>query len=1051
MPGVRACKQAAAAGILLICLLALTAVSAGASASAFSRLHWRSIGPALSGGRIAAVAGSDRDPSLYYIGGAGGVFRSTNGGASWDAVFADQSVASIGAIAVADADPSDVWVGTGEGNPRADISYGEGVWRSRDGAKTWAHLGLDQTYSITKILLDPKRPDVALVAALGSPFADGTARGVYRTTDGGKTWHKTLYAGPSTGASDLAWDPSHPDVVFAGMWQFRRKPWTIASGGPASGLYRSRDGGVHWQRLAAHGLPAGLMGRIGVAVAPGHPRRVYAIIESRQGYVWRSDDGGDSWQRTHAGSIVVERPFYFSHLWVDPTDADHVYATSVELSESRDRGETFKPVDGAQNVDNHVMWFSRDGRRIIVGHDAGWALSLDRGKTWDWRLNVAIGQTYHIGYDLGNPYRVCGGFQDAETFCGPSNSLDQLGILNRDWFSLNASDGTWVWPDPVDPRLIWNSSYGGDLGIFDTSDNEQTNVSPYQHDYSTLAVASQPYRFGWEAPIAFSPQDGQIAYAGANVLFATSDRGQHWKAISPDLTLDDKAHQQVGGGPITVEASGAETYDTIFDIGPSAVEPGLIWVGTDDGLVQLTRDGGASWHNVSVKGIAPYGRVSTVEPSRVSGARAYAVVDRHLLGDRTPYIFRTDDYGATWRRITRGLRSDDYAHVVREDPKNPDVLYAGLEQGMWISFDRGAAWQSLQNALPTTSVRDIRVQPASDDLIAGTHGNSIFILDDLTPLQQFAQARRSPAFLFPPHPAYEFALSVPEQPGAGTQPVIGQFAGENPPYGAIISYYLSAAGKDAPAIEIVDENGGVVRHLHDREAMPNAPGVGRTAWNLTDDPPVRWKGTPTWNQGPDDGADVIPGRYQVRLRFGGATLVRDLDVLPDPRAPWTHQQYVERHRLLTALFAQLSNVDIALNELDGLRIQLAARRAQAVARGVTSRTLVARLEAVAARRAWVFASLTSNPQASQDSDFLADQLRERIQYAIAYLNYPLATGTGSYGPAYLGPPLPPQYEESRKVTALYAARMADVARFKAEVRTLDDALRRAGLLPVSLP
>jgi photosystem II stability/assembly factor-like uncharacterized protein len=1031
---------ARALGLATIAGLALAATAA--SASPFSALHWRSIGPAVPGGRIAAVAGSDARPYLYYIGGAGGVFKTTTGGASWDAVFADEAVASIGSIVVSASDPEDVWVGTGEGNPRADISYGRGIWRSRDGAKSWKHLGLDGTSAIPKILVDPQHPNTALVAALGDPFADNPQRGVFRTTDGGKTWTKTLYAGPSTGASDLAWDPDHPSVVFAGMWQFRRTPWTIVSGGPNSGLYRSSDGGAHWKKLQGHGLPTGIMGRIGVAVAPHHPKRVYAIIQSKQGYVWRSDDGGDTWQRTRAGSIVMERPFYFAHLWVDPTDPDHVYATSVDLSQSRDGGQTFKKIENAENVDNHAMWFSGDGQRILVGHDAGWALSVDSGANWDWRLNLAISQTFHIGYDLQNPYRVCAGFQDAETFCGPSNSLSQVGILNRDWSSLNGSDGTWVWPDPLDPHLIWNDTYGGEVGIFNTDSQQQVPVSPYERDIDAIGAAAGAHRFGWEAPLAISPQDGHVMYFGGDVLYATKDRGQHWQIISPDLTLDDKSHQQVSGGPITIEGASAEYYDLIFDIGPSPVEPGLIWVGTDDGLVQLTRDGGATWHNVSVKGIGPYGRVSTVEPSHVSGAIAYAVIDRHMLGDRAPYVYRTDDYGATWRRITKGLPSADYAHVVREDPKNPHVLYAGLEQGMWISFDGGADWQSMKIDLPTTSVRDVRIHPIANDLIIGTHGNSLFILDDLAPFQEYEKARTAGTYLYQPRTAFAFSQWMPEQQGWGTQPQLGAFAGENPDYGAIISYYLGAKAKPAPKLEILDANGTVIRRLEVTDDA-GATGVNRLAWDLKEAPPARWTGTPSWNAGPDDGPDAIPGHYTVRLRVGQTTLTRDFDLMADPRAPYTQAQYVERHAFMAELYGQLSKVDVTLNSLDKLRKGLAQRRRQLQARGA-AQPLAMQIDVASKRAAAIVATLTSNPQAGEDDNFLPDQLRERIEFVIDSVETPLSA-------SYQGPPSQAQYEDATEVKTLYQQRMAAFDRFVNEdVGALNAALRRAGQQPLAL-
>ncbi|MBV8204420.1 MAG: hypothetical protein JO195_05275, partial [Candidatus Eremiobacteraeota bacterium] len=498
----------------------------------------------------------------------------------------------------------------------------------------------------------------------------------------------------------------------------------------------------------------------------------------------------------------------------------------------------------------------------------------------------------------------------------------------------------------------------------------------------------------------------------------------------------------------TIEGDGAETYDVIYDIGPSPAEAGLIWIGTDDGLIQLTRDSGVTWRNVSVKGIAPFGRVSTVEPSRTSGAVAYAVIDRHLLGDRAPYIFKTQDYGANWQQITRGLPSDVYAHVVREDPKNPRVLYAGLEQGVWVSLDDGASWQSMQADLPTSSVRDLRVQPDANDLIAGTHGNSLFILDDLTVFQQFDQAKSATAYLFPPRPAYLFALWEPEQPGPDSGPPTGAFTGDNPDYGAIISYYLRSELKAVPTLEIADTSGHVVRHLSARDALSAMPGVNRTAWDLMEDPPVAWKGTPKFNQQPFAGPEAVPGRYVVTLKAGPTTLTSAVEVLPDPRAPWTHDQYVTRHAFMQTIKDELSSVDTALNTLDRLKAQLTKRQAQVAARRGTAQ-LLARIEKVERQREAVFATLTSNPQADQDDDFLPDRLREHILAVASALNSPLSYGTGSYGPAYLGPPTDASIKMASAVKQNYDTVMASYERFiKEDVAALNLALATAGFAAI---
>lgn len=1021
---------------------------ATAAAAELSQLHWRSIGPAVPGGRIAAVAGSDADPYVYYMGAAdGGVFRTSNGGASWNAIFSSEPVASIGALAVANRDPNDVWAGTGEANPRNDVSYGDGVWRSRDGGQHWTHAGLAGTSQISRILIDPRDPNVALVGALGDPFKDSSERGVYRTTDGGKTWRKTLYAGASSGIADLAWDPLHPGTVFAAVWQYRRLPWDIRSGGPGSGLYRSNDGGIRWRRLHGNGLPPGLLGRIGVAVAPGHPNRVYAVIQSKSGYVWRSDDGGDHWLPTGADSLVNERPFYFSHLFVDPKNKDHVYALSVHLSQSQDGARTFRSIDNGEMVDHHAMWISSDGRRILEGNDNGASLSVDHGKTWDWRANVAVSQVYHLGYDLQNPYNVCAGFQDAETFCGPSNSLIPEGILNRNWLALNDADGTSVWPDPLDPHLIWNAIEIGYLNIFNTETKQATEISPYPHDLNALGTIGQPYRFSWEAPIAFSVQDPHVMYFGGNVLFSTADRGQHWQVRSPDLTRNEARHQHTAGGPITVDGSGAEYYDTIVSIGASPAAADQLWVGTDDGLIQLTRDGGRTWRDVSVRGLPPYGRVNAVEPSHTEPAVAYAAIDRHLLGDRRPYLFKTDDYGRTWRSIVAGLPLDDFVRVVREDPRNPAVLYAGLEQGIWVSIDGGASWLSLQSDLPTSSVRDLQVQPQANDLIAGTHGRSLWILDDLAPLQALARARATGLYLFTPRTAYAYSQWHDEQAGYDTRPPLGNFAGENPPYGALVSYYVRTPRKSDVTAEIADSTGRIVRHLNADDGLTNMRGINRFAWDLTEDPPVAWHSAPKWNQGPADGPEAVPGRYSVRLQIAGRTLTSSFLVEPDPRAAWSISQYVLRRNFLARLADEFSQVDVALNRLDSLRRAVAQRSRALARRGAAddARSALARAAREAAR---IEATLTSSPRNDQDDDFLSDRLRERIQFAIGLVSLPLASGLG-YGGPYLGPPLPPHEREAAQVHALFARRMSDYRDFmETEIPSLNQTLTRRGLQPL---
>jgi len=1030
--------------VAFIAIASLPGTLRAAETSPFAHLKFRGIGPAVSGGRVPAVAGTDADPFLYYIGGSGGgVWKTENGGITWDPVFAHKPVAAIGALAIAASNKNIVWVGTGEANPRNDDMTGDGVWASTNGGNGFTHRGLDGSAMISRILIDPKNPNVVLVAALGDAYADNEQRGVFRTTDGGKTWAKTLYVGPGSGASDMDFSPKNPRVVFAGIWQFRRDPWNLTSGGPDDGLYRSTDEGASWQKLTGRGLPAGLMGRIGVAVAPNNPRRVYALIQSKSGLLWRSDNGGDSWHFVTGNTIIDNRPFYFSHLYVDPTNENHLLAQSVVMAESKDAGKTWKEVRGAVHGDHHVLWWASDGRRIIDGNDGGVAHSIDGGKVWAWDNNIALGQFYHLGYDRRNPYTICGGLQDNQTFCGPSNSLDPMGILARDWYAVQGGDGVWVWPDPIDSNYIWSDYENGVLGIYDRRSQEIVDVSPYPRDTNGIPLAGLPYRFDWDSPIAFSPQDGHIAYFGGNVVFESTDRGRHWRVISPDLTLNDKLHQQVSGGPITLDVSGAEFTDAILDIAPSPVQAGVIWVGTDDGLVQLTKDGGAHWSNVTMKGIAPFGNVEAVEPSPFDAATAFAVVDRHLSGDRAPYIFETNDFGATWRSISANLPSTEFARTVRQDPHNADVLYAGLEDGLWISFDRGKSWQSFQLNLPTTSVHDLRIQPDANDLLVATHGRSLWILDDLTPLQQLEAARSAGEYLFPPRTAFRWFQQSPEQTQNGGAAQANYFSGDNPDYGALITFYQSSKSKNAPSADIVAAGGRVVRHIagtHEvngarKPYITNFAGINRFAWDLAEDGPAKWTAAPKWNRGPDTGVEAVPGTYTVRLHLGGRTLTRRVKVAPDPREGWTQAQVIQRHNFLAELYGELGRIDEALNHLDALRKQLGDREKAAGGNAALAKDVGAALD----RGQGIESELSSNPQNFEDAfTFTApDKLRERLQGVIGQIG-------GSFQP-----PFAPDEEQAAEVRGIFDRVMSAYSAFvNTDIAKLNAELSAAKLKPV---
>jgi len=1001
--------------IAFVVFAAFTAPGAGMAALPTGNMQWRETGPASPGGRVTSVAGSTRDPNLYYLGAAGGgVWKSTNGGAAWTPVFDKQGVGAIGAVAIDPTNDQTIWVGTGESNPRNDVSYGDGVYKSTDGGKTWANVGLRGTKYISRILIDPGNPQHLIVGALGDVFADSANRGAYVTFDGGKTWSKTLYGGPVSGVSDLAMNPRTPNVVYAGVWEFQRRPWTFRSGGDRDGLYRSTDGGRTWKRLSGGGLPSGITGRIGLAVAPSDPNRIYALIESKHGILWRSDDGGATWTLVSSNTLVDQRPFYFSHIEVDPADRDHVYTASTALAESKDGGKTFKAIARGVHGDYHAIWIApSDPKRIIVGEDGGYALTVDAGRTWAFWSNLPIGQFYRVGLGNDNPYTICGGLQDNNSWCGPSNSLDQAGNSNADWFTVvQDDDGQWAIPDPHDANLIWSDGQDGALFIYNRRSREYTFTQPYftsvQQDYD---IAKSPYRFNWESPIGFAPWNPRIAWFGGNVVFQSSDGGYRWRPISPDLTRNDKAHQAPAGGPITHDVTGAEYTDTILDIEGSRLSRGEIWVGTDDGYVQMTRDGGAHWKNVTPPGANPNGRFETVAPSPLARGTAYAVQDAHLAGDDAPHAWVTHDYGIHWQSISAGLPQQLWTRAIRPDDRNANLVYLGTEQGLYVSYDRGAHWQSLRNNMPAVSVRDIRIQPQFDDLVVATHGRSIWVMDDLRPLQDLPQAARAGVMLFAPRTSYEYNLTNKYE-GLYTR-----YAAENPPYGVPISYYQSAPDAHAPEITIVDSAGHAVRTLRGS----NDAGINRVVWNFTAAPPVKWTGAANrYFQGPSDGPSVVPGRYAVRIMLHGRTFVQHFAVKPDPQATLTRAQMRQSYDAFAKLYRIYSSVDVMLNNLD---ITRKALDEQQPAAGSAAQSALDR-----ARNAHdsVMALLTANYTNGEDSVSRPGSLRENLNGALSSLESFPVQGIITPAAAQFYARIDSEYAAARKAYNAYAQSIPDV-------------------------
>lgn len=1006
----------------------------------YQSMEWRQLGPGLMGGRAANVAGSAKNINLYYVAAAGGgVWKTTDGGETWNSVFDKEPVASIGDVAIDPTNDNVVWVGTGEGNPRNDVIPGGGVYKSTDGGKTWTMMGLKATRTITRVLVDPKNPNHVLVAALGDVYAPSEDRGIYVTDDGGKTWKKTLYVSNQSGGSDLAWDPSNPSVVYAGMWHFMRKPWTTNSGGADDGLYKSTDGGNTWTKLTGNGLPTDTIGRIGLAVAPSDGNRVYALIESKQGILWRSDDGGKNWTMTSNDTLVDQRPFYFSHIYVDPKDPNHVYGISADLSQSKDGGKTFKSMPGAPHGDFHGMWIApNDSDRMMVAEDGGVARSLDGGGTWFFDRNLPIGEVYHVGVGMtGNPYWVCGGWQDNNAWCGPAFNTDPSGVQNKHWVNTTGGDGEWAIPDPLDSDILWSESQQGFLTVYNKRTRDTYFVQPY------LATANQQfdlrtakYRFNWDTPFAFAPWDGHVAWIGGNAIFQTTDRGRHWTVISPDLTLNEKDHQAPPGGPITHDVSSAENYNTILDIEGSSVRRGEIWAGTDDGQVQYTLDNGKHWHNVTPKGAPDHGEAETVAPSTTNDGTVYVSYDKHLLGDYKPYLFVTHDFGKTWTNIANGIPDGQYARSVRQDLRNKNIVYAGTETGFWISCDGGSSWHDFKNNLPTVAVRDIRYQPQWDDMVIATHGRAIYVMDDLRPLQQAACSKPDRAFVLAPRPTYQYNLHSDDE-GTYTD-----WTAQNPPYGVAISYYLPVAQKTGPVIRILDSKGRVVRTVQGNRPNPfsdkqrpwikNEAGLQQFVWDTSEDGPVRWNGAGKLFKGPAEGVSVVPGRYTLQMTIGSQTFTEPFVIKEDPDSQYTMAELQESYDYGKHFMEKLSSIDVALNSLDGVKTDLEKARKAAEAKNDTAS--VTAIDAALANRQKLVDNLTADYQNGEDFIQRPGKVREDLLSVLFTANV-----------------TPANRDIGHRVDAEYASAVSQYNTYVATLPTVNATLAHDGYGSVTVP
>ncbi|HEV2063748.1 MAG TPA: sialidase [Thermoanaerobaculia bacterium] len=921
----------------------------------YAALAYRFIGP--PGNRVSAVAGVPGDPNTYYAGAAsGGVWKSTDAGIHWRPVFDGQPAQSIGSIAIAPSDSNVIWVGTGETFIRSNVSLGNGIYKSTDAGKTWTHMGLEKTGRIGRVIVDPRNPDVVFAAALGTCYGPQQERGVYRTVDGGKTWERVLFVDENTGASDLSMDATNPRILFAGTWQIEIKTWGRKSGGPGSGVFVSKDGGTTWKRIEKHGLPDPPLGKIAVNVAPSDPQRVYALIETGQkGSLWRSDDVGENWKLVSSSRLLNERPHYYTRMLVMPDNANEVYFPSNGMGVTYDGGETSEQV--RWGGDNHDMWADpKDARRMMIGNDGGVLISTTRGRQWN-SMRLPIGQMYHVAADNRIPYMIYGQMQDDGSMRGPSNSRGGGRISPALWTSTAGCETGWATPDPVDPDIVWGGCYAGVVERWDAKTGMSRSVSPWPERTMGANAGEVKLRMNWTFPIAISPHDHNTVYVGSQNIQSTSDGGQTWKAISPDLTLNDKSMHGDSGG-LTVDNLSVEYAGVVYSIAESPKEKGVIWAGTNDGVVQVTRDGGGHWSNVTpaLPGLPPKGTVDSVDPSPFDGATCYVSFDLHQVNNRDPFIFRTSDYGKTWKAIASNIPKSplSYVHVVREDPHRKGLLYAGTENALYVSFDDGGRWEPLQGKLPHAPVYWLVVQPHFHDLVVGTYGRGFFILDDVTPLEQLTDAvRASPAHFFEPRPAYRFRfVSQPNLAPAGLA------RGDNPPYGATLNYWLKepvkvAAGSDdkedarksrKPPVEItiLHASGEKIRTVKGT----NKAGINRVVWDLRyeSSEEVRLRATPAGNphvweekrfRGKDNrgvyyygisalraGPLVLPGTYTVQLSVDGKDFTQKLVVKKDPNSAGTEADVAASTKLSVQIWRDTSTTARMINRIEWTRRQI---------------------------------------------------------------------------------------------------------------------------------
>jgi photosystem II stability/assembly factor-like uncharacterized protein len=901
----------------------------------YEGLAFRNIGP-FRGGRSIAVTGVRHQPYVFYLGAAGGgVWKTTDGGSNWTVVSdKDFKTGSVGAIAVSESDPNVVYVGTGESHIRGNLSHGDGVYKSTDGGRSWKNVGLKDSRQIARVRIHPGNPDLVYVAVLGHAWGPNAERGIFRSEDGGKNWKKVLFVDENTGASDLAMDPKNPRTLYAAFWQVVRRPWDLVSGGPGSSLWKSTDGGETWKKLK-EGLPEGVWGKVGVAASAASPGRVFAFVEARHGGLFRSENDGEKFTHVNDEHKIRERAWYYSWIYPDPKNADTVYLPNVRMHKSTDGGKTFSNMS-VPHGDNHDLWIDPDdSNRMILGNDGGATITYNGGRSWSTQHNQPTAQFYRVTTDNQFPYWVYGSQQDNSNVCIPSG-VPGDSIDSNDWHSAGGGESGWMAVDPKDFNVVYAGEYGGQITRYDHRTKQVRNIMAWPQLADGHATRDLKYRFQWNAPIAISPNDPKVLYHASQILLRSRDGGETWEEMSPDLTRNAKDKQGKSGGPITIDVTGVEVYDTIFALAESTAEAGVLWAGSDDGLIHVTRDNGKTWQNVTPKGIPEWIQINSIDASPRDKGTAYVAATMYKLDDFRPYLYKTADYGKTWTKIVNGIPDGAFTRVIREDPVRQGLLYAGTETGLYVSFDDGASWQPFQRNLPVVPVTDLAVK--NDDLVVATQGRAFWILDDLTPLRQAMPAPTGAAHLYPPRPTVRLDID----PADEDEPA--RAAGANAPAGVVVNYWLRDKPREGEKVVLEFLDGDTVIRTFTSEKPPKAEdlqeqarheeedkdrdkplepkeGLNRFVWDMRVLKPTLAPKS-VFNEGTKASPKVAPGTYRVRLTVGNQPILESFEVRPHPAGFATAADLKAQYDLLKSIRDRLSDTHTAVLKIRDVRQQV---------------------------------------------------------------------------------------------------------------------------------